>query len=92
MRAALRRHGTQGTGGWAFVVADEGPGIPHDNLTRIFDAFERGTGHGKPGVGLGLAIAAQASEVLGGQVGVQSVPGVGSTFRLSLLGTMPSGG
>jgi signal transduction histidine kinase len=65
-------------------VSDEGPGIAYEHLGRIFEAFQRGDAHGQPGVGLGLAIASQAAKLLGAEVRVESIIGVGSTFTLIL--------
>ena len=67
--------------GWEVSVADEGPGISPQHRQRLFDAFARGETHGQPGVGLGLAIAAQAAKLLGGRLTFESVVGQGSTFR-----------
>jgi signal transduction histidine kinase len=65
-------------------VSDQGPGIAPENLTHLFDAFQRADTYGKPGVGLGLSIASEATRLLGGKLEVESVVGVGSTFRLLL--------
>ena len=65
-------------------VSDEGPGIAPEALGHIFEAFKRGDVHGQPGVGLGLAIASQAANLLGARLSVESALGRGSTFRLSL--------
>jgi signal transduction histidine kinase len=71
-------------------VSDEGPGIAVAHLERIFDAFQRGEGHGQPGVGLGLAIASQAAKLLGAQLHVESTVGRGSRFTLALPLPAPS--
>jgi signal transduction histidine kinase len=79
------RVGAECAGDWCVLfVSDEGPGIPAEQLERIFDAFERGDAHGQSGVGLGLAIASQASKLLGAELTVESNVGVGSTFRIAL--------
>ncbi len=72
------------------AVADSGPGIPRSEQTRIFDAFYQVDGsstreHG--GTGLGLSIVKRLVEAHGGRVWVESVPGEGATFRL----TIPAG-
>src|SRR5438045_6731029 len=72
--------------GWEIHVADQGPGISPQNRERMFEAFSRGETHGQPGVGLGLAIAAQAARLLGGRLTFESEIGVGSTFHFSLPG------
>jgi signal transduction histidine kinase len=69
---------------WILSVTDQGPGIAPENLTHLFDAFQRADTYGKPGVGLGLSIASEATRLLGGKLEVESVVGVGSTFRLLL--------
>lgn len=75
-------------GGVLFDVADHGPGIPPDDLDRIFEEFVQ---LGEPGVGtgLGLPIARRLAELQGGTLRVESRVGEGSTFRLFLPSTMP---
>jgi signal transduction histidine kinase len=69
-------------------VEDNGPGIPAEMRGRIFERFVRATrtdGKEPPGTGLGLYIARQLAEGQGGSLTlVQSTPGGGSTFRLTL--------
>lgn len=65
-------------------VSDEGPGIALEKIGHIFQAFKRGESHGQQGLGLGLAIAAQAANLLGASLTVVSNVGVGTTFRLKL--------
>lgn len=71
----------------AVSVRDTGPGISREELPHIFDRFYRSPGseqrHGE-GSGLGLAIAKQIVESHGGRIEVQSVPGEGSVFTVSL--------
>jgi signal transduction histidine kinase len=69
---------------WILSVSDQGPGIAPENLTHLFDAFQRADTYGKPGVGLGLSIASEATRLLGGKLEVESVVGIGSSFRLLL--------
>jgi signal transduction histidine kinase len=69
---------------WILSVSDQGPGISPDNLSYLFNAFRRGDTFGKPGVGLGLSIASEATRLLGGKLEVESETGKGSTFRLML--------
>jgi chemotaxis family two-component system sensor kinase Cph1 len=74
-------------GGRAVVrVEDRGAGVPEDALERIFERFERASGAGKatPGLGLGLWIVRQLVERHGGDVRVDSRPGHGSTFTVTL--------
>jgi signal transduction histidine kinase len=69
------------------AVADTGPGIPAADLTRVFERFYQvGTGDRRQlgGVGIGLALAKELTELHGGQLEVDSRVGEGSTFRLRL--------
>jgi signal transduction histidine kinase len=65
-------------------VADDGPGIPPEDLERIFERFYRVRGSGSGGSGLGLAIARGLVELHGGRIWVESAHGHSSTFRVSL--------
>jgi two-component system sensor histidine kinase VicK len=68
------------------VVADNGVGIPPDELTRVFDRFYRGAmGRGsKAGTGLGLSIARDLTGLMGGTLTGESRVGVGSRFTIRL--------
>lgn len=74
------------TSGEAMVeIADSGPGIPEDDLDRIFDRFYRvdtGRSREKGGAGLGLSIVKWAIEINGGSIEVESELGQGSVFRV----------
>ena len=66
-------------------VRDTGPGIPHDELPRIWDRLFRGdTSRAERGLGLGLSLVKAIVEAHGGTVGVDSEPARGSTFTVSL--------
>lgn len=73
---------------WAEVqVTDTGPGIPENQIGRVFDRFFRGDGGSQPtkgGMGLGLAIAKRIVELHGGEIRVQSPSGGGASFRFTL--------
>ena len=77
---------TAGEGMITIVVADRGPGIPEKDQERIFDRFYRvpETASGVPGSGMGLAIAREIVEAHGGRLWLQSTPGRGSEFYLTL--------
>ncbi|RLE17957.1 MAG: hypothetical protein DRJ65_22065, partial [Acidobacteria bacterium] len=70
-----------------FSVQDTGVGIPNGRLETIFDVFslaDESRTRSAGGTGLGLAISRNLVEKMGGQIWVESEPGVGSTFRFSL--------
>ena len=72
-------------GGVRMDVRDQGMGISDTDQQRIFDQFERVTGSdGTGGLGLGLYITRQLVEAHGGLISVQSVPGEGSVFQVTL--------
>ena len=70
--------------GVGFYVSDTGCGIPASKHEAIFCAFEQVAPGGRGGVGLGLTIVRQITDLLGGTVNVTSAPGVGSSFAVAL--------
>jgi len=75
------------------TVRDTGPGIPEDQIGRLFAPFERLSAEtsGVEGTGLGLAIARGLAVAMGGAMGVESVIGEGSSFWVELpAATLPS--
>ena len=65
-------------------VADTGTGIPPEHLPHVFDRFWKVREGNRHGAGLGLAIARGIVEAHGGEIRVESTPGAGSTFWLTL--------
>jgi signal transduction histidine kinase len=66
-------------------VTDRGCGIPESEIPHIFDRFYRAQGSSRAdGTGLGLALAREITDHLGGNIQVQSHPGKGSTFSVAL--------
>jgi signal transduction histidine kinase len=66
-----------------FEVIDRGMGIAPEERMRLFESFYRGNNAGNiQGTGLGLAIAKQCVDLHGGQIGVVSEVGVGTTFTV----------
>jgi signal transduction histidine kinase len=72
----------EGISSYRITVEDNGSGIRAEDIPRLFTEFGQvGTGRAaNPGTGLGLAITRQIVEKQGGRVGVESTPGVGSSF------------
>lgn len=66
------------------VVADQGVGIAPEDQNRIFDKFERIEPADQVGSGLGLYIARRLARAMGGDVAVDSAPGQGARFLLTL--------
>lgn len=72
--------------GVVIAIADQGPGIPQEEQSRIFDKFYRGAqGDSQTkGTGMGLAVAREIVHAHGGEINLQSSPGLGSKFYFSL--------
>src|SRR5690606_24868157 len=63
-------------------------GIAPEDLQRVFQPFERGSGaqvRAIPGTGLGLTITQLLTQVMGGEINVRSTPGQGTVFTVRLL-------
>ncbi len=66
-------------------ISDEGPGMTEAEIKQLFQPFKRlPSGADKPGTGLGLTIVKMLTEQMGGSITVQSLPGRGSVFTVSL--------
>jgi two-component system, OmpR family, sensor histidine kinase KdpD len=70
------------TGGRLLVlrISDHGPGIPREELERVFEPFHRSREGEGGGSGLGLAIARGFLEANGGRIRAESLPGQGTSF------------
>lgn len=69
------------------AVKDDGPGVEEKHLSRLFERFyrvDKGRSRDMGGTGLGLSIVKHLSNAMGGEVRVESRPGAGSTFTVSL--------
>jgi PAS domain S-box-containing protein len=82
--------------GALLAVEDDGPGVPPEHRTDIFQPFRQGAGapDHSPGVGIGLALVARFAELHGGRAWVQDREGGGASFRvwLPLAGPAPAQG
>lgn len=76
---------TVDTTGVTVVFSDSGPGMNEEEMTRAFEKFYQGDrSHTDSGNGLGLALAKRIVDLHGGAITIQSAPGSGTTFRITL--------
>ena len=83
----VRLEGTAADGMLSIAVSDTGTGIASDHLPRLFLEFsqiDNSSTRKHGGTGLGLAISRRMARLLGGDITVQSAPGKGSTFTVTL--------
>ncbi len=83
--------GPSGAGILRISISDTGCGIPKGDIEKLYQPFVRlsrmrGTGSGKSGTGLGLAVTRRMIECMGGSLSVESEVGKGSTFRIVFPG------
>jgi signal transduction histidine kinase len=73
--------------GLTVSVQDNGPGVPPEQQTLVFEKFRQGgeANHRPQGTGLGLPISRQIVEHFGGRMWLDSTPGQGATFSFWLL-------
>ncbi len=83
----VRLEGSAADGMLSFAVSDTGTGIASDHLPRLFQEFsqiDNSSTRKHGGTGLGLAISRRMARLMGGDITVQSAPGKGSTFTVTL--------
>ena len=86
----IRIEAKRENGHWNIAFTDEGFGIEAQHLPRVFERFyrvDKGRARAEGGTGLGLSIVKHIMTAMGGKVSVESAPGVGSTFTLSVPAT-----
>ena len=86
-QSTIRVAATPVDGRMTISVSDEGPGIPDDHLTRVFERFyrvDKSRARDPGGTGLGLAIVKHLVELHGGRVHVENNPQTGAQFTITL--------
>ncbi|TWT34171.1 hybrid sensor histidine kinase/response regulator [Blastopirellula retiformator] len=81
----VRLQATEGDHFWTISVADNGVGIPAEDVEEVFAPFRRSEAHTSfEGSGIGLATCRKIVELHGGKIWAESEPGVGTTLRFTL--------
>ena len=91
--SAVRQAGVDGSDWVTFAVADTGLGMSEEQVAKLFQRFQQAdasTTRKFGGTGLGLSLTKAFGELLGGEVGVRSVPGEGSTFFMRVPASLPA--
>ncbi|WP_426325280.1 sensor histidine kinase [Microbacterium sp. E-13] len=81
---------TDGASSW-ILVRDTGVGISEEDRSRLFQRYYKAGGERRAGTGLGLAITRDIVRAHGGELGLHSAPGVGSTFIVKIPAVAPEG-
>jgi two-component system phosphate regulon sensor histidine kinase PhoR len=93
VQSTIRVDAVPAAGGWVEIaVSDEGPGIPDEDLTRVFERFyrvDKSRARDPGGTGLGLAIVKHLVELHGGSVHAENRPEGGARFIVTLAGIRP---
>ncbi len=90
---SVRREKADGRDDVVFSVRDTGLGMTEEQVAKLFERFEQAdasTTRRFGGTGLGLAITKAFTDMLGGEASVESRPGKGSTFTITIPATLPA--
>jgi len=89
-RSVVRLDVTSGEKVVVYTVKDQGPGIPEEDLERVFDIYASKKEGDMRGVGLGLPLSRRLARLLGGDLRALSRPGAGGEFVLDLPASPPN--
>ena len=88
-RSTVRVRVTAGDRRVVYTVEDAGPGVPADDVERVFDIYVTKVGEESRGLGLGLPLSRRLARLLGGELHAVSLPGRGGCFVLEVPATEP---